>query len=269
MNNLIDIVNKSSLPENYKYYWRYQFELGRDIIVPYLEKIGAFKQGFRVAEIGSAEGGVLAAFSASGSLDNLATDIASDRLKKGDDIAKLLNLDIKFKYHNIMDEEPEPDWVDRYDLVILRDVIEHLDDTKLALRNIRKIIKPGGYLYLTFPPYYSPFGGHQHTVANLPGKLPYIHLLPKKLFHLMISSGRENDIGEVKRLAKIRLTAKKLMESAESELYSIFREEYYLLRPVFKMKFGLPSLKITNLKFLPLVKSILSLEAGFVLKKND
>lgn len=268
-NNFTEIVNKSSLADNYKYYWGYQFNLGDEILVPYLSSLGVFKKGMKVAEIGSAEGGVLAAFTKAGADESLATDIAANRLEIGEQISNMIGTKIEYCYHNIMSEAVKEEWRGKFDLVILRDVIEHLDETDLALNNIRPLLKSGGYLFLTFPPYYSPFGGHQHTVANTLGKLPYIHLLPKALFHLMISSGRENDIGEVKRLENIKLTPQKLFKAAEQMGYSLFHEDYYLLRPVFKMKFGLPTLKISFLKGLPGIKNIFSLEASIVLQKKD
>jgi len=265
--NLTDkISNFTDITDDYKYYWTYQYRLGNEVVVPYLIESGIFNPGDRVMEIGSAEGGVLAAFVEQGANDALATDIARNRLDVGAQISEHLNLPIEFKYHNILTEEVAPEWKEQASLVILRDVIEHLDDTELALRKIREFIKPNGYLYVTFPPYYSPFGGHQHNLMNFWGKLPYIHYLPDGLFNKLISSGREADIDEVKRLRNIRMTARKFINAAENTGFEVFRKDYYLLRPVFKMKFGLPAIKITALSGLPLVKEFLSLEASYILK---
>jgi len=262
------ILNNPEFPDNYKYYWSYQYRLGDEIVVPYLKKLRAFNEGMNVAEIGSAEGGVLFACAENGSKFNLATDIAENRLDMGRKMSENLNLNVEFCYHDIINQEPHPEWVEKFDLIILRDVIEHLDDTEIALRNIKKLLKQGGFLYVTFPPYHSPFGGHQHTVMNTLGKIPYIHLLPDFIFHKMIASGRENDIGEVKRLQSIRLTSKKFVRAATQSGYEVFHEDFYLLRPVFKMKFGLPSLKLTPIKMLPFVKTFLSLEASYILRKR-
>ena len=263
------IMASEDIPDNYKYYWGYQWQLGEEVVVPYIEKLGCFKSGDTVTEIGSAEGGVLAAFVQKGAAKAIGTDIVENRLEMGDNISKKVDLPIEFLYHDIITEPIKPEWEKASDLVILRDVIEHLDDTYEALNNIKKIIKPGGYLFVTFPPYHSPFGGHQHTVQNRLGKIPYIHLLPNFLFQKFIASGVEGDIGEVKRLQKIRLTPKKFTDAAEKAGYEIYHKDFYLLRPVFKMKFGLPSLRLTPIAFLPLVKQFFSLEAAYVLKVKE
>jgi phosphoribosyl 1,2-cyclic phosphodiesterase len=84
----------------------------------------------------------------------------------------------------------------------------------------------------------------------------------------LIESGRENDIYEVKRLQKIRLTPKKFIHSALESGYDIFHKDYYFLRPVYKMKFGLPAIKSNLLSYIPVIKNVFSLEASYILKNK-
>ncbi len=250
-----------------KYYWGYQYQLSRDVLVPELIERGAFHPGDSVAEIGCGEAGVLHAFIQAGATKALGTDIATFRLEIGEKLKKILNLDLTLSEHDILFGPPKEEWRKAYDLVLLRDVIEHLDDAGLALKNIRNILKPGGWLFVTFPPYSSPYGGHQHLLKNFWGKFPYIHLLPKSIFLKMIQSGdHPRNIEEVARLKEIRLSANAFLKAAQEAGYEIVREDYYLLRPVFKMKFGLPAIRISALKKLPFVKSFFSLEAAILLR---
>lgn len=267
MNDKIRLIDESrDIPQNYNYYWKYQYRLGNETLAPYLTRLNAFSAGTDAIEIGSAEGGVMCALKDKGAGQCVCTDIAENRLDMGRKISGLLGLDIEYKYHNIL-TDPIPDhWKNRFGLALLRDVIEHLEDPESAMRSIKQVLKPGGYLFVTFPPYHSPFGGHQHTVANTLGKLPYIHLLPKGIFGKLVASGRENDIWEVMRLREIRLTPEKFFNAAKNAGYKIAHEEYYLLRPVFKMKFGLPEIKLTGIKSFPLVKKYFSLECAALLQ---
>lgn len=262
------IQNSDELTKYDKYYWGYQYRLAKEVLVPQLIRDGLFHEGDVVAEIGCAEGGVLAAFVQAGAKDAFGTDISQSRLEKGKIISNLISTPIEFNYHDIMNEPIKEEWKEKCDLVLLRDVIEHLDDTKLALSQIKQIIKPGGFLFVTFPPYHSPFGGHQQTLMNFSGKIPYIHLLPNFIFHRLIASGRINDQGEVKRLQTIRMTPKKFMEAAQATGYKIHRQNYYLLRPVFKMKFGLPAIKLYGISKIPFVRKYFSLEAQYVLRSE-
>lgn len=263
-----DLVFNSLISDNDKYYWGYMYDLGRVTIVPYLSSLGIFKKGDSVIEIGSAEGGVLHAFADVGATECLGTDIAETRLEMGRKITETANLKVDYVYNDIIYGEPEKKWLNKYNLAILRDVIEHLDDTEIALKNISKVIKPGGYLYVTFPPYNSPYGGHQHTLAgDLKSRLPYIHLLSESTFRKLISTGRPQDIGEVVRLLDIKLSPEKFLSAAVKAGYKIIKSDYYLLRPVFKMKFGLPTLKINFLAKIPFIRNYFCMEASYILQK--
>ena len=83
----------------------------------------------------------------------------------------------------------------------------------------------------------------------------------------MTKSGEHpRNIEEVARLKEIRLSADAFLKAAHEAGYEIVREDYYLLRPVFKMKFGLPAIRISALKKLPFVKSLFSLVAAVLLR---
>jgi SAM-dependent methyltransferase len=258
-------IDNSNLLDNIKYYWGYQYDLGRESTVPYLIEQGVFKSGDNVAEIGSAEGGVLGALVQAGAVYGLGTDIAANRLEWGREIAKVGKLNIEFVEHNIITEEPHPDWIGKFDLVILRDVIEHLDEPIEALKNIKKIIKKGGCLWVTFPPYHSAFGGHQHTTVGRFAMIPFIHLLPEKMMLNLLKDGRKADLEEVKSIRKIQLTPKKFENASKVSGFKIKKADFYLLRPVFKMKFGLPTLKLSILGKIPFVKRYIALEASYLL----
>jgi SAM-dependent methyltransferase len=53
---------------------------------------------------------------------------------------------------------------DRFDLAVTFDVIEHLDDDRLALAQLRRVVRPGGWLVVTVPAY--PWLWSEHDVVN-------------------------------------------------------------------------------------------------------
>jgi SAM-dependent methyltransferase len=54
-----------------------------------------------------------------------------------------------FKVGNAEDELPFEE--DFFDMILLRDVLEHLENPKVALENIQKVLKKDGILYITTP----------------------------------------------------------------------------------------------------------------------
>lgn len=265
------IAASDAFAESVKHYWGYQYRLARTNLAPYLRQMGVFREGASVIEIGCGEAGVLAAFVEAGASRAVGTDISRNRLEAAARIAAELGLAMELSAHDVLFDELQAEWRGAFDLVILRDVLEHLDDTRLALENIGKLLRKDGYAFIEFPPYSSPFGGHQHLLRNFWGKFPYVHLLPDALFRRMTASGwHELDIAEVRRLRNIRLTPRSFQCAAAEAGFRVVGERYYLSRPVFAFKFGLPTVSLTPLKAVPGVKEILSLEANYIIQKvND
>ena len=62
-----------------------------------------------------------------------------------------------------------------FDVIIASGVIEHVRDQKAMVYECHRILKKGGIFFLSFPPFYSPTGGHSISPLHyLPGKLPFI-----------------------------------------------------------------------------------------------
>ena len=69
------------------------------------------------------------------------------------------------------------DWmlINRAGLVLMCDVVEHIGEP--AFTAAGKFLRNYGLLYLRFPPWHSPFGGHQHLARHWTRFIPWIHLL--------------------------------------------------------------------------------------------
>lgn len=60
------------------------------------------------------------------------------------------------------------------DFIFCASVIEHIKDQDRLVSNIYKSLKPKGALYLSFPPFYSFFGGHMLKPFHFLGEKPAI-----------------------------------------------------------------------------------------------
>lgn len=65
---------------------------------------------------------------------------------------------------SLPDNIPFPD--EKFDLVTLFDVLEHIDDDINSLKNILAKVKPGGYFLMTVPAYQFLWSKHDETVEH-------------------------------------------------------------------------------------------------------
>lgn len=268
-NKFNEIWQEIGLPHYNSYYWEYQYILGRNYILPFFRSKGLFQNGFNICEIGSAEGGVLFAFAENGGNFCLGTDIAENRIIAGRKIADYFNQRIEFRRHDILTEKVPSIWQNKFQIVILRDVIEHLDEPKKALENITSLLSSNGIVYITFPPFFSPFGGHQHLLHNFWGRFPFIHWFPYSLFARLVKNGRELDVEEVLRLKKNKFTLSKFYSAVNSSGLEIKYQRFYLIRPVYKIKFGFPTIPIPNWIKFKFLRDVLATEAEIILNKKE
>lgn len=268
--SLVEIIeNTVAIAPHERYYWRYQYLLGEQELVPLLKQWGVFIPGGRVFEFGCGEAGVLGAFANAGAAEAIGADISAYRIEVGRKIASLGNLPIELVTMDLLGEPIPPTWQQRFDVVLMRDVIEHLDNTAKALAIARQLLVPGGSALVTFPPYYSPFGGHQHLLQTILGKVPWVHLVPKPVFEWMIrQSTRAADREEVRRLRNIRLTIHRFESAARHVGLVIARKILYLLRPVFRYKFGLPAVRLPRFLYRTPIVDYCALEALYVLYRD-
>lgn len=56
------------------------------------------------------------------------------------------------------------------DLVFCASLIEHVPHPETILAEIERVLRPGGVAYVSFPPYYSPLGGHEFAPFHYLGE---------------------------------------------------------------------------------------------------
>ena len=61
-----------------------------------------------------------------------------------------------------------------FDVVISKDAMEHYPEPAATLEEMKRLLKPGGRLLVTFgPPWFAPYGSHMHFFC----KVPWLNLL--------------------------------------------------------------------------------------------
>ena len=199
--------------------------------------------GKRILEIGCAEAGLLKFYNTKGAICS-GLELSDVRFNN----ALLLNEHnaLHLFQANICDPKSyEHDVSGEFDTIVIRDVIEHIDDKKTALTNIFNLLKPGGKLFMSFPPKYCAYAGHQQTVPTLFGKLPYLHLLPNFLYKAYLRSigCLDNKIDYLISTKETRISIHQMRKLLYSIGFNVKKESHWFLRPAYSFRFGLPKLK--------------------------
>ena len=134
----------------------------------------------------------------------------------------------------------------KFDLIILRDVIEHITDIVLAFENMERLLKPGGYLYITFPPKFSAFGGHQQNGKTILKYVPFIHILPVWVIKLLGKLFRDS-VSEILNSKKHGITVQFFKRIYTQYNFKPIVKGLFLSRPIFKTRFGISIIRFPNI----------------------
>jgi len=234
-------------------------------VIPFIEKHKPVTSRMRVLEIGCGEGGNLKPFLERGC-----------RVTGVDMSANKINLARSFFAAIPELAQPElicddiynmPAPVEKFDLILMRDVIEHIHEQERFMAFARQFMHQNTLFFLAFPPWQNPFGGHQQVCRNrFLSALPYFHLLPASLYSAFLHLCGES-----------RATIDNLLEIKETGLsidrfrkiiagYRIVAEKFYLVNPNYEVKFGIkPVTQCGLISGIPCLRDLLSTSAYYVL----
>lgn len=191
--------------EDYINFQIFRANLLHDELKPYL------KDKKNLLDIGSHRGGYSIAFAKLG-YNVKGIDFNKDRIKTAINASKKYNVKIKFF---LADAREMPFKDSSFNIVLLSNAIEHIPKTNTLLKEIYRVLKPRGILYIQFPPYWGFFGGHIYfKTISLP-----LHYLPRKLLNIMINTFKlESEFNEIEKI-----TIDKLIKLSEQSGFSIIK----------------------------------------------
>lgn len=134
--------------------------------------------GAQILDIGFGAGGTSLVLAEKGS-HVTAIDFNSARVQNFNKIASESGLSIMVE-KGIAQELNFDD--SQFDCVILQDVIEHLGKPQVAVKEIARVLKKGGIVYLSTPNRWSPL----NFISDPHWNLPLVSILPRKLVGLFI-----------------------------------------------------------------------------------
>ena len=262
-----------TVPEQKRNYWHYQYRLGKDYLVPLLRNWGVELQGAWVLDIGCAEGGVLVAFCEAGARCT-GLEISQERAKIGRSLLpETCKGEVSFvvgDFHHapLMLSQRTPD------LILLRDVFEHLENKLRVMADLRRLMGRQTRLLITFPPFFSPFGGHQQMLRGPLRKVPYFHALPGPLWRLARAYIRRYDanpgfLAEMEKLRNHRISIGAFEKMLRFYGLRVERAQFYLMRPSHKLRYGWPVISANRLGRVPWLREFLISGAFFLIARGE
>ena len=254
MSERVDQVRSHLLPG--LTYFEYQRIVARDIVIPWLAR-RVDLSGFVVGDFGAHHGGMVDAFRDSSlvhaavGLELSAEAVASSPFAP-DDRFRLEVADVMALPHGRYE----------FDLVVLHDVLEHIPDYETALRAVAGSLRRGGKVFISFPPYYSAFGGHQQLARGRARLVPFVHLLPSKVFLGLAEPGEneymstEGSLEDLLSVRRTKLTLGRAEDAFRQVSFQMLDRELFLVRPEYRVRYGLRERRAGLLGAIPGVREV-------------
>lgn len=234
------------------YYATYQYKLAELHYIPLFKEWGVDVVGKKVLDVGCGDGGFTTAIAAAGAQ---CTGVEVRDFGWQSD-----NPDLHFIQQDILAEDAQANLGNDYDIIILRDVIEHIDLKKKQefMAALQKFTSSEGVILMTFPPFYSPFGLHQQTfLASFMKKIPFLSWVPGPLLGTALKRLGESEkaLSDVREIRECRMTISRFKRMVKKLNYFIENEKYFLIRPSHELRYGW-KLRESHLSGIPVLREI-------------
>ncbi|MDR2853828.1 MAG: class I SAM-dependent methyltransferase [Prevotellaceae bacterium] len=248
-------------------YFNEQVYTTEKYVIPFIEQACAVKAGLRVLEIGCGEAGNLQPFLDKGCICT-GIELSEKKIAQANKFyeqhPQRKNLSLLTK--NIYDysECPQP-----FDIIFMRDVVEHIPNQEKLLNHIRIFAHAHTVLFVAFPPWQNPFGGHQQVCkGKIASHLPYYHLLPLPLYKgaLRLLGETQPTINDLIDIKETGISIERFEKILKQSPFEVQKSFFYLINPNYEVKFGLKPRAANALKPLCYVRNFFTTCAYYLLE---
>jgi SAM-dependent methyltransferase len=256
--------------KNKPQYFEEQALTTQKFVVPFLSDLVKFDSATTVLEIGCAEAGNLKPFVDMG-CKCTGIDISCSRIEQAKEFYKNhINLqNLTLICEDIYKVNPDK----KYDVIIMRDVIEHIPNQEKFMGFVKSFLKPEGKFFLAFPPWQNPFGGHQQVCkSKILSVLPWFHLFPQSIYVFILKAFGEAE-GTINGLLEIKdtgISIDRFERILKQEKYITDKRVFYFINPNYETKFGIkPRKQIKMVTSIPWVRNFFTTAMYYVVSKQD
>lgn len=243
-------------------YRDYEKAIANAVLLPFFEKYHVTLKDARIGDFGCGEGGCLELLVERGDIKfgfgvDFDPAIVARTPKKSQ---------LQFVLGDILTiKSPFP-----LNIILLRDVIEHTTKPRECLKHAIACLEGNGYLYISFSPYYGPFGGHQHHSNNILGKIPWVHFLPEEWFFGLLRletnlyKNRQALEDDLRAIRRTRLSISEFESFLKNEPLRLVARQLFISRPEYFVKYDWFTLHNTDL---PLWRELTTTGVEYLLQK--
>lgn len=260
------------MQERHKNRFQYFKELAdtsRKYFVPYIQRFHTVETGVNVLEIGCGEGGNLLPFAEMGCCVT-GVDITACRIEEARSYFETVQAQGTFIAEDIFNLEEQGH---EFDIIVCHDVFEHICDKKGFLSILNKYLKPHGVVFMAFPAWQMPFGGHQQICRSVfLSHLPFFHLLPGYIYKQMLKLFGEDErcVKELLSIKQTRVTIEYFEGLLNETPLMIADKQLWLVNPHYEVKFNLSPRKLPSLLAkIPYLRNFLCTSCFYVLQENS
>lgn len=124
-------------------------------------------QGRHVLDLGTGLGGKLIYYQQLGPASITTVDIRPDFSAAARTFVSTRGVGARVRF-TVADAARLPFDDEAFDVIISNETFEHIQQPGPALREVARVTRPGGWVFISFPPYYAPWGAHLNNWIALP-----------------------------------------------------------------------------------------------------
>jgi ubiquinone/menaquinone biosynthesis C-methylase UbiE len=256
----------NEISEHTKRYWQYEYDVAAKYMIPLLERWGAAVKGASVIDVGCGEGGGLCAMYDANAVSCCGFDIEAGRVEAAKKLKGERNM---FLTTGNLYEPLLPYSENQYDIVVLHDVFEHLDNKDAVMQKLAAYMKPGGRLMITFPPYYSAYGAHQQLLHTSWAKMPFFHLMPFALSKILPRLKGESQyfVDEIRKLGRLKMGMKMFEDIVARNGLNVAGKQSYFISPN-HIRFGLKPIPAGKIAEIPVLGEVVCTGVVYLLSRT-
>jgi SAM-dependent methyltransferase len=251
-----------------------QVDNARQYLLPFIEQSLSLRAGMQVMEIGCGEGGVLRPFAERGAFC-LGVDLSPSRVERATRLmqAEIAQGQARFLAQNVYDSSFREAHQGQFDLILLKDTIEHIPDQETFIPYLKQFLRPEGVVFFGFPPWTMPFGGHQQICrSKVLGYLPYYHLLPKGIYRWVLEKAGEapHTVQELMEIKDTGISIHRFERILKASNLMSLQRTLFLFNPIYAYKFGLtPRKQAAWLVGWPRIRDFFTTAAWYLVQQEN